>query len=55
MKALLFFTSIENCTNDCEGMMDYNVLGVAIFDLKTNTAIFIPEIKDAGSIVTEYL
>ena len=54
-ESTVVFTSIENCTNDCEGMMDYNVLGVAIFDLKTNTAIFIPEIKDAGSIVTEYL
>lgn len=53
-KGNIAFRSVKKCTDDCEGMYDYNTLGVGVFDLETNTSVIIPGLKEVGPIVTEY-
>jgi hypothetical protein len=53
-KGNIAFRSVKKCTDDCEGMYDYNILGVGVFDLETNTSVIIPGLKEVGPIVTEY-
>lgn len=49
------FTSVEECSGgECDGMSDYNVLGISVFDLKTNKATLIPGLNAMGPLVTEY-
>jgi len=49
------FTSVEGCSGgECDGMSDYNILGISVFDLKTNKATLIPGLNAMGPLVTEY-